>query len=374
LEIDLDAIAHNVGVVRRLVGPETQVLAVVKANGYGHGLVEAAGAAVRGGAAMLGVALLQEAAVLRDAGVTAHILVMSPVLPEDAADVVALGCHQVVSDIRLARALSKAALEAGTTAHVHLKVDTGMTRIGVDPEDAADAAREIASLPAVKLVGLCSHLATGDEDLAFILYQLERFTQAEQWIRAAGITPGLRHIASSSVTAACPQAWLDMVRIGLLTYGIPAGGEHCPQGIKPALSLKARLTQVKRAKAGTSVSYGRTCVLNRDSVVGIVPVGYADGYPLSLSNRGRVLVRGMWAKVLGRVCMDQFVVDLTDIPGVELGDEVVIIGRQGTRAQSIEDLASAAGTIKHDIASGLSTRLPRQYLSGGDGMACPSAG
>ncbi|MGQ9524292.1 MAG: alanine racemase [Armatimonadota bacterium] len=363
LEIDIDAISHNVSVVRHLVGPHTRVLAVVKANGYGHGIVESAQAALRGGATMLGVAFVGEAALLRDAGITAHVLIMTPSLPEDAPEVVAYGCHQVVSDVRLARALSKAALEAHSTAYVHLKVDTGMTRIGVEPERAVDLAQEIASLPGVKLVGLCSHLATGEEDTAFILYQLDRLLHAEQIIRTAGINVSLRHIASSSATAACPQTWLDMVRIGLLTYGIPAGGEHCPRGIRPALSLKARLTQVKRANAGSSVSYARTCTLARDSVLGIVPIGYADGFPLSLSNQGRVLVRGAWARVLGRVCMDQFIVDLTDIPGADVGDEVVIIGSQGTRTQTVHDLASTAGTIAHDIISGLSARIPRLYVS-----------
>jgi len=362
LEIDTDAITHNVKLVRDFVGAETKVLAVVKANGYGHGLVEAAEASLRGGAAMLGVAILDEAAALRDAGITAPILVMGPVLPEEAEDAVSLGCQLVVADVDTPIALSSAAQKLGRTVSVHLKVDTGMNRVGVRPEDAGIVGHAIANLPGIQLVGLCSHLATGEEDLGFVIYQLGKLQQAEEELRKVGIAPVVRHLASSASTAACPQTWLDMVRIGLLVYGIPAGGAFCPSGLRPALSLKARLTQVKRARSGCTVGYGRTYTLTRDSVLGVVPLGYADGFPFHLSNRGRVLVRGRWANVLGRVCMDQFVVDLTDIPEVRVGDEVVVIGRQGTRSQTVADLAERSGSISHAILAGLSTRLPRRFI------------
>jgi alanine racemase len=362
LEIDLNAIAHNIGVVRRMVGPSTAVAAVVKAEGYGHGLVEAGQAALRGGAKMLAVALLEEAFALREAGVVAPVLVMGPVLPEAAEAVAECSVHQVISTAELARALSCAAVALGVEIPVHLKVDTGMSRIGCDPEEAGALACEVSRLPGLRLAGLCSHLATGAEDPESVHCQLAKFRAAEDAVRDAGVAVPTRHIACSGAAAFCPEARLDMVRVGLLTYGLPAGGSACPAGLRPAMALKARLTQVRRVKRGATVSYGRTHVLARDSVLGIVPLGYADGYPRELSGKGRVLVRSRWAPVLGRVCMDQFVVDLTDVPGAAVGDEVVIIGSQGELSQTVDDLAAQAGTIAHVIVAGMSARLPRQYL------------
>jgi alanine racemase len=358
IEIDLDAISHNVQQVRRFVGADVRVMAVVKANGYGHGLVESARAALEGGASSLGVALLDEALALRQAGIDAPLLVLGCGLPEHAPDLVRRRIAQVVSDPDMPVALSREAVRQGRPAHIHVKVDTGMGRVGCPVSDAPAFLRQVASLPNLTLEGVATHFPQSDAArLPDIEAQLARFLKMLDRLEGSPIR--CRHAASSAVTTLLPRAHLDTVRVGLLVYGIPPLDGPCPIPLRPALTLKARITQVKPVPAGWPVSYGETFVTRRPSRLAIVPVGYADGYPRRLSNCGEVLIRGRRCPIRGRVCMDQCVVDVTDLRGVSVGDEAVLLGEQGMERISVWDLTRAIDGAPHEIVACLSPRLPR---------------
>lgn len=361
IEIDLSAIAHNVRQVRRFVGADVRVMAVVKANGYGHGLAESARAALEGGASSLGVALLDEALALRQDGIDAPILVLGCGLPEDAPHLVRHRIAQVVSDPDMAAALSCEAVRQNRPAHVHVKVDTGMGRVGCPLQDAPALLRQVTSLPNLTLEGVATHFPQADAaHLPDIEAQLARFLKTLDHLEGSPIR--CRHAASSAVTALLPRAHLNMVRVGLLIYGIPPLDGPCPLDLRPALTLKARVTQVKPVPVGWPVSYGETFVTRRPSRLAIIPVGYADGYPRRLSNCGEALIRGRRCPIRGRVCMDQCVVDVTDIPGVSVGDEAVLIGQQGEERIAVWDLTRAVDGAPHEIVACLSARLPRVYL------------
>ncbi|HEY3413055.1 MAG TPA: alanine racemase [Armatimonadota bacterium] len=368
VEVDLGAIRRNVAAVRKWVGPECGVWAVVKGNAYGHGLVPAGLAALKGGAAGLAVAIPDEAIALRDGGVAARILVMGISEPAAADDIVRNGLDAAVSTVELLAALSDAGLRYGTPARVHVKVDTGMGRVGVLPESANDFLRRVAQAPGVRWTGLMTHFATADDDPEYALEQWRRFSaviEAALSMRGAP-DPLCVHAANSAATCRLPQSYqatagaAPMVRPGLLIYGIsPMDGGFGPS-VEPALSLKARVTQARNVPAGTCVSYGATVTTVRPTRLAIVPVGYADGYSRANSNRASVLLRGKRVPILGRVCMDQFVIDATE-SGAEIGDEVVLIGRQGDEAVTVLDEADWAESIHHEVLTRLSDRLPRVY-------------
>jgi alanine racemase len=360
LEIDLGILAENVRRIQGFVGPTTQVMGVVKANAYGHGLVPAAQAILHGGASMLGVAILEEAVRLREAGIEAPILVLGAPYPGAADEIVAAGVSQVVSCRETIEALSRAAKERGRVIGLHLKVDTGMARVGASPEEAIRLAHLILSLPSVRLEGVCTHFATSDEDAEFLTLQNEVFLQFLDWLKSYHLSPGLRHAANSGAVQSDASTHYDLVRPGLLVYGRPPLPDR-KIGLRSVLQWKSRVVQARSFPAGTAVGYGLTARLERDSRLAVVPLGYADGWPRSLSNRGRVLIRGEWAAVIGRVSMDQFTVDVTDLPGITVGEEVVLVGGQGDRKQTVEEVAAEAGTNAHEILAGLSPRLPRLY-------------
>ena len=337
----------------------TRYLAVVKANGYGHGLSTAARAAVSGGANALGVALLEEGTALRSAGVEGPILILGTSLPECADAVVAFNLAQTVSDIALLDALSDAARAQEKTASVHLKVDTGMGRVGVPPGDINALFEHAAALPHIRVDGIATHI--GWEESEPIDAQVRSFGRLVERIDA-----GDAHAANSLVAVRSIEGRMDLARIGLLTYGVLPQplyepGVKLPEtdGLKPALSIVARITQLRTADPGQTVSYGGTFTVVRPSRLAILPVGYADGYPRALSNRGHVLIRGHRCPVRGAVCMDQTVVDVTECPHARVGDPIVLVGSDGPHRVTINDLAHTAGTIPHDILAGLGSRLPR---------------
>lgn len=360
LDIHLSAITENTRRVRRHLGPRASVLAVMKANAYGHGLLPSAMAALRGGAAWLGVAVLDEALELRDNGVTAPVLLMGAPLPDDAGEIVAAAVSQVVSTREAVEAFSRAAVAQSREIGLHLKIDTGMARVGADPAEAVGLAALIAGLPGVRLEGVCTHFATSDEDAAFLAYQAETFQTVVQRLEAEGLRPPWAHAANSGAVQNAPDTRFNLARPGLLVFGCPPVRDAKPD-LLPALEWKARVTQVRAMPKGRAVGYGLTRRLERDSRLAVVPLGYADGWPRSLSNRGRCIIGGEWAPVMGRVSMDQFLADVTDSPNVAVGDEVVLVGEQGDRRQTVDDVAYAAGTITHEILTGLSLRLPRVY-------------
>lgn len=368
-EIDLDAIRANAAALARLVAP-AQLCAVVKAGGYGHGAVAAAEAALDGGATWLAVALVEEGRELRAAGITAPVLVLSEPASEAMDELVSsLLTPTVYSHDGLA-ALRKAvaARRLGSPFAVHIKVDTGMHRVGATEEAAAALAAEAASDPDLSVEGLWSHLAVS-EDVAHPHNQLQmdRFEAATARVADAGLRPPIRHLANSGGALWHPAARYDMVRCGIALYGLlpgPAGPPAPP--LRPAMALKARVSFVKQVAAGESLSYGLRYRLERPSVVATVPLGYADGVTRALSANGaEVLIGGRRRPMAGTVTMDQMLVDCGPGADVAVGDEVVLIGAQGDQVIDAWEWATAVGTIAYEVVCGISGRVPRVYLDGG---------
>lgn len=365
--IDLDAISANLGAIRNLLPPGVAVLAVVKANAYGHGGIEASRALVAAGADALGVAYVEEGILLRRAGIRTPMLVMGPTPPEAAEAFLQYRLIPTISDLALAERLSNLATPAGRTVDVHLKVDTGMARLGVSPGEALAYAAKLARLPGLRLEGLMSHFAAAEaDDLAPTRDQLVRFREVDRALRAAGIVVARRHLANSAGLLALPEAHLDLVRPGLLLYGYAPSPRFASRlALRPALTLRTRIAALRDVPRGQGVSYGHTFVAPRDLRVATLPVGYADGVSRALSNRGQVLVRGRRVPILGRVCMDMTLVDVSAIPEAALGDEAVLIGRQGEEVITADDVAAAAGTISYEVLAGVGPRIPRAYVGAG---------
>ena len=358
-EIDLAAIRHNVGVMKSRVAGGARFLAVVKADAYGHGAVPVAKAALEAGADMLAVAIPEEGIELREAGIAAPILVLGGIEESAAEAVVQNDLTQVVFDERRIRALAQAGQKLGRCAKVHLKLDTGMNRIGVRTAEEAQAlTRLIDSLPGVALTGCFTHMATADEpDSTGTLRQIERFEVLCKAVKAAHPGEIICHGANTASIFRYPQLHADMVRGGLALYGYPPVPEAT--GLQPAMRWVTRGIYVK----GDRVSYGGTFEATRPTVVMTLPVGYADGYRRGISGKGCVLVRGRRAPILGRVCMDQMMVDVTDIPGAREGDEAVLLGRQGEEQIDAEEMAAWLDTISYEVLCSPSKRVPRVYIN-----------
>jgi alanine racemase len=363
IEIDLDAIAANVRALKQHVGPPVSLFAVVKANAYGHGMVPVAAVALRNGADRAAVARIEEGIALREAGITAPILIMSYSPPDEIELAVEHDLTVTLADMDAARALSEHAVARGRTALVHIKVDTGLGRYGLLPDEVVPFACEVAALPNIEIEGLYSHFSVSDlADKSYTLQQFETFERVRRDLLAAGINPPLRHIAASASVLDLPDVHLNAVRPGIAMYGLcPSNEVEHSVPLTPALSLKSHVARVRKLPAGSSISYGRTYVTPREMPVALVPVGYGDGYHRLAGNRGAVLIHGQRAPILGRICMDHFVVDVSHIPGVALGDEIVVIGQQGNERISADEVASWTETINYEVTTSLLPRLPRVY-------------
>ena len=362
-EIELSAIARNVTALKALTSPGTLFMAVVKADGYGHGGVQAARAAVGAGADRLGVATIAEGIALRKAGIGAPVMLLTE--PPESA-IPALLEHELTPTVttrEFAVALGKWASSRGAVANYHLKVDTGMNRIGVRAEDIAQFARSVSDFPGLQLEGTFTHFATADVPGDWeVQKQFERFLLAIEEMRTEGVNPGIVHAANSPATILYPETHLDMVRCGLSIYGFypsPAARERVT--LTPARSVKARATLVKRIGIGESVSYGFTWTAIAPTTVATLPIGYADGIHRAASNEMSVLAGGKRCRQIGRVCMDQLMIEVPR--GVELsrGDDVVLVGEQGAERIEVEELAEAAGTINYEMTCALGMRLERVY-------------
>lgn len=366
LEIDLEAIAHNVKELRRVTQPTARLMAVVKANAYGHGAVEVSRVALANGADWLAVATLDEALELRKSGFSAPLLVMGHVPEERAEEIVAAELRPAVFHSGFARALSQAAVKLGRTVPVHVKVDSGMGRIGFPAgREAVGAVKNISQLPGIRVEGIFTHLAASDsEDKRFARLQLQRFDQVWEALKAEGLEIEIRHAANSGAIIDLPESHYQIVRAGISLYGYYPSDEVKKQAValKPAMTLKAEVVQVKEVAAGTPISYGMTYYTSRPSRIATLPLGYADGYPRLLSNRAEVLVRGQRAPVVGRVCMDQLMIDVGHLPQVEPGDEVVLLGEQMGQRISAEELGRWAETINYEIVTRMGSRLDRVYI------------
>ena len=368
-EIDLEAVRANVEALRATCAP-AELLAVVKAEGYGHGAVPVARAALEAGASGLGVALVEEGMELRAAGIDAPILVLSEPVPAAAPSVVAHRLTPVVYTLAGIDALAKAV--ADRDAHdqlaVHLKVDTGMHRVGCRAEDAVELAAQVVDRPELRLAGICTHLAVADEpDNPYTAEQLSSFEAVLAAIRGRGLPTGTVHASNTAGAIDWPAARYDMVRVGIGIYGVaPADVLEDRVALRPAMAVKARVSHVKVVPRGARLSYGLRYQTSRETRIATVPIGYADGVPRELPERGgEALVHGRRCPMAGTVTMDQLMLDVGDLP-VEVGDEVVLIGRQGDEEITAVSWAHAMGTIAYTVVCGVGPRVPRVYTAGND--------
>ena len=362
-EVNLGAIRHNIREVRRLVGPHREIMAVLKANGYGHGSVPAARASLEAGASRLAVARLGEALVLREAGIDAPILVFGFILPEELERAIDNKISITVYRSDMAETISNVAQKLGRKATVHLKVDTGMGRLGFLPgKEGIEEIKRVNTLKGLLLEGIYTHFATADEkDKQYARRQLDQFVSFVEELKTQGISFALRHCANSAAIIDLPEAHLDMVRPGIIIYGMYPSGEvdRTKVSLQPAMVLKTRVSHLKKMQAGAKISYGCTYTVPAETVIVSLPLGYADGYPRLLSSRGQVLIRGQKAPVVGRVCMDQCMVDVGHIPDVQVGDEVIVFGDEKL---PVEEMAAWLGTINYEVVCLVGSRVPRIFI------------
>lgn len=363
MEVDLDNLKHNYRTIRSLVGSSCQVFGVVKGDAYGMGMVPVARALIEAGCQRFAVASPDEAIALREAGVSDSILVLGP-SPEEAAPVlVRLDITATVTDLSLARALNQAASEQGRQARFHLKIDTGMGRIGFHPHELDPVLDQLSMMAGLDFEGVFTHFATADEPgEAYVRDQFIRFGDVLDRLRIRDQVPRLRHVCNSAATLRFPDMHLDAVRPGIILYGMwPSSA--CPRGIelKPVFRLVTKVALVREMPPRTGISYGLRYMTRGDERIAVLPVGYHDGYRRALSNRGEVLIRGQRAPVVGTVCMDQIMVNVTHIEGVQAGDEAVLLGRQGKEAITADDLARQLGTINYEIPGYFTPRVVRVH-------------
>ena len=363
--IDLDALSWNFRQIKTAIGPRVQILAMVKANAYGHGAPKVSKTLAAGGCDAFGVATLEEAIELRHAGICTPILVVAGAYLDQIEGFVKHKLTPAVHDPTTLKLLEEALRSNGAELPVHLKIDSGMGRLGFLPAQIDSWLPQLKNLKAAKIDGVFSHFSHAESvEGQYTLKQLEVFKAIIERLQSAGIAPRLIHLANSAATVTLPEARFHMVRPGLILYGVyPSPSMERQISLRPVLSWKTRVLQVKRVPAGTSISYGQTFVTERDSIIATLPVGYADGYARLLSNRGAVLVGGKRAPVAGRVCMDLTMADVTDIAGVQPGDEVVLLGRQGDQMISADEMAGWANTISYEVLTSISTRVPRIHHS-----------
>lgn len=370
VEIDLDVLVDNIREVRARTGGRMGILLVVKADAYGHGAVEVARAAVRAGIDMLGVATLHEGIELRQAGVDAPILILSPPMESETGSIIEYDLSCTVPSLAMARALSRACVERGKRGTVHVEVDTGMGRTGVLLRDAVPFITAVARLPELFLEGLFTHFPSSEDDREFTVGQVGEFRSLLSTLERKGIAPPLRHAANSGAVLEVPESLeqpINMVRPGLMVYGLcPGGGPPAARFLRPVMSFKSRIAQVREFPAGHPVSYGRTYVAPADMKVGVIPVGYGHGYSWRLSNCGEVLVRGRRAPIVGRITMDVTMVSLEGVPEASVGDEVVLFGRQGEDEITVDQVAETEGTINYEVICGIGKRVARVYVRSGE--------
>lgn len=357
--VDLEAVRHNIRGIRQRIGSRRQLMAVVKADGYGHGALPVSRAALDSGADCLAVAVPEEGQELRAGGIECPILVFGLVQPQEASKSIMAGLEQTVCSVELLDALDRESRNRGVRTSVHVKVDTGMGRIGLAPGDVVEFARRVASCPNIVLKGVYSHFSCADErDKEFSRAQIRRFTGVLAALEAAGITVPVRHMANSAGVLDLPEAHFDMVRPGIMIYGLYPSAEvsHSVE-LRPAMSFVTRICQVKVVPPGTPIGYGATFVTERESGVATIPVGYADGYRRLLSNKAEVIVRGKRVPLLGRVAMDMCMVDVSSVTEARPGDEVILFGA----GLPVEEVASIIGTINYEVVTGVGKRVPRVY-------------
>ena len=365
--IDLGAVAHNVRAVKGLVG-RRKVCAAVKADAYGHGAPLVALAMSAAGVDMFGVATTEEAVELREAGVTEPILLLCPASVDDIDTVLDHRLTACVADVGYALELSERALRRNTRAPAHVNIDTGMRRVGVDYERGAEAVRYVSEMPGIELTGIFTHFAcSGSSDLSFSREQMKRIRRVCAQMEAGGLAIPFLHVANSAAVLRLPESYFDGVRPGLILYGLyPPNARRDIVALNPVLGMRTELIFCKTVPAGERLGYDHTFRTWRKSLIATLPVGYHDGFIRQYSNCGEVLVGGRRVPVVGRVCMDQALVDVTDVPGVQTGDEAVIYGEQGTRRITVEEMAQRVDRIPYELTCAVGERVRRQFVIGGE--------
>lgn len=368
VEINLDAIAKNVRNIKKLIGEKKELMAVVKGNAYGHDVLEVSSVVLDNGANRLAIARLEEGILLREAGITVPILVLGLTLKEQAELLVLYDITPAVSEFEMLEKLSKSAIKMNKIAKIHLKVDTGMGRIGIFPQEVLGFIKKVKSLKNVEIEGIFTHFSVADEkDKAYTENQFKKFNKVLIDIKREGINISIKHVGNSATLLDLPHMWLDMLRPGISIYGLyPSPEVKKTIDLIPAQEFKTRIIFLKELPAGESIGYGRTYITKRRTLVASLPVGYADGYNRLLSNQGEVLVRENRVPIIGRICMDQCMIDVTKLPQVEAGDEVVLWGKQGDEVISVEEIAQKIGTINYEIVHMPDKkRVPKLFIKNG---------
>ncbi len=365
-EISLKNLRNNLLSFREHINDRVKLMAVVKADGYGHGAIEIAKASLEYGANWLGVAFVEEGIQLRKSGLNVPILVFNPPFKDQYDLFFELDLTPTLYSNNMADSFSRLANKYNLTKRVHLKADTGMGRVGFFPYTEAVPAIEYAgNLPGLTVEGFYTHFATADEkDKGYARKQLARFMQVVRKLKSKGICPPILHTANSAAAMEIPQSWLNLVRLGISMYGHYPSPEISRDtlSLKPLMNLKSKVSHLKSVPPGTCISYGCTYVTEKNTRVATIPLGYGDGYSRLLSNKAEVLIRGRRFPVIGRICMDQFMVDVSSGPEIQEGDEVVLIGNQGTDSISTEEIANLLGTINYEVLCSISRRVPRVYI------------
>jgi len=365
-EIDLDAIANNIREIRRIISPETKIMGVVKADGYGHGFVETTKVLLNNGVDYLAVATLEEAAQLRKRKFDVPILILGATETESTDDLVEYNVMPTVFNYSFAKALSDSAQKLGRTAGIHIKLDTGMSRIGfLCKDESIDEIIRISKLPNIKIDGIFSHFACSDEkNREYTRMQFDRFCGMCEKLEKNGIKIPIKHICNSAGIMMYPDMHLDMVRPGIIIYGLYPSDEvdKSKLNLKPAMTLKAKVTLVKEVEAGVGVSYGKTYITDKQTKIATVPIGYADGYLRTLSNKAHMLYDGKCVNVIGRICMDQCMIDVSNVNNINIGDEVTIFGTDIVTADTV---AEWMGEINYEIVCMIGRRIPRVYIKDG---------
>ena len=368
-EIDLDAIAHNMREIRRITSPKAQIMAVVKADGYGCGFYETTKVLLQNGADRLGVAILQEGKQLRKRGIDVPILILGASFEEDIEDIIDSDITPNVCSFEFAKAISEVASRKEKIAKIHIKLDTGMSRVGFLVSENNEAVvreiEKISKLPYIEIEGIFSHFSTSDEeDDSYTRMQFERFMNVCNALEAIGVNIPIKHICNSAGVMMYPEMHLDMVRPGVILYGMYPSDEVDKKRLNliPAMTVKSKITFVKDVEAGRGVSYGKEYITDRTTKIATVPIGYADGYLRKIAKNGKMIVNGVKVPIIGRICMDQCMINVSDVHNIERGDEAIIFGREGI---TIDDLAKWLDTINYEISCVIGKRIPRIYIKDG---------
>ncbi len=368
LEINLDAIAHNVKKIRQIVGKNTQIIAVVKANAYGHGAIEVSETLLKNGVTMLGVGVIEEGVVLREAGIKAPILVCGLTINDQLESLVMYNLTATACKLKTIQTLSRIASKKKKKVRVHIKIDTGMGRLGIPSEDTLNFVKEIGKMKNIEIEGIFTHFAaTNEEDGNYTRKQFEKYKKALLELERERINIPLKHVANSTAILNSSRFHLNAVRPGIIVYGLfPSPKTKQIVQLRPAAEFKTKIIFLKEVSAGKSIGYGKTYTTTRPTRIATLPVGYADGYSWLLSNKGEVLVRGERAPIIGRICMDLCMIDVTHIEGVEIGDEVVLWGKQGSGMVSAEEIAQRIGSIVYEVICMVDKeRVPKVFIKNG---------